>query len=73
MAAPRILLADDQPDVRESLRLLLKAEGFRVEAVATPQAVLGAVEAALPDVVLLDMNFQQDTTSGREGWSSWSA
>ena len=67
MAAPRILLADDQPDVRESLRLLLKAEGFRVEAVATPQAVLGAVEAALPDVVLLDMNFQQDTTSGREG------
>lgn len=63
----RILIADDQPDVRESLRLLLKSEGFKVDAVASPAAALAAVEAAAPDLLLMDMNYTQDTTSGREG------
>ena len=63
----RILLADDQPDIRESLRLLLKSEGFKVDTVATPAAAIAAVEALPPDLVLMDMNFAQDTTSGQEG------
>lgn len=63
----RILIADDQPDVRESLRLLLKAEGFKVDAVASPLAALASLEATSPDLVLMDMNYSKDTTSGREG------
>ena len=49
MVAPespsRILIADDQPDVLEALRLLLKCEGYQIEAVKSPAAVLKAVEA----------------------------
>lgn len=65
--APRILIADDQPDVRESLRLLLKGEGYKIEAVSNPKSVIASLDGALPDVVLLDLNFAQDTTSGQEG------
>jgi DNA-binding NtrC family response regulator len=63
----RILVADDQADVRESLRLLLKSEGFRVDTAGTPAAALAAVQAEPPDLVLMDMNYSRDTTSGREG------
>jgi DNA-binding NtrC family response regulator len=63
----RVLVADDQIDVRESLRLLLKSEGFKVETAASPGLVLAALEAAPPDLVLMDMNYQSDTTSGQEG------
>jgi len=67
MPNTRILIADDQPDVRESLRLLLKAEGYKVETAASPAAVVAAVETQRPDLILMDMNYSQDTTSGREG------
>jgi sigma-B regulation protein RsbU (phosphoserine phosphatase) len=63
----RILVADDQVDVLESLRLLLKNEGFAIETVTSPRAVLDAVQARKYDVLLLDMNYARDTTSGREG------
>ncbi len=66
-AAPRALIADDQADVREALGLLLKTEGFRATAVASPAAALEAVESQPFDVVLMDMNYARDTTSGREG------
>ena len=46
--APRILIADDQPDVLESLRLLLKPERYRVETATDPEQVLGAVEKTRP-------------------------
>jgi sigma-B regulation protein RsbU (phosphoserine phosphatase) len=65
--ADRILVADDQVDVLESLRLLLKNEGFSIETVTSPRAVLAAVQAQKYDVLLLDMNYARDTTSGREG------
>jgi DNA-binding NtrC family response regulator len=65
--APRILIADDQPDVREALRLLLKGEGLDAETVASPAAVLAAVNAGDYDVVLIDLNYARDTTSGAEG------
>ena len=65
--APRILVADDLPDVREALRLLFKGEGFEIEAVSSPRAVAASLEKQSFDVVLMDLNYARDTTSGREG------
>jgi DNA-binding NtrC family response regulator len=64
---PRVLVADDQPDVIEALRLLLKSEGFDVRAASSPTAVRQAVESGDFDAVLMDLNYTRDTTSGREG------
>jgi DNA-binding NtrC family response regulator len=64
---PRILIADDQPDVLEALRLLLKGEGFVVDTASSPAAMLRAAESAEYDVALIDLNYTRDTTSGREG------
>jgi DNA-binding NtrC family response regulator len=66
-AAPRILIADDQADVLEALRLLLKGEGYRTETVNSPVKVLAALEEGEFDVVLIDLNYARDTTSGQEG------
>ena len=63
----RVLIADDQADVREALRLLLKAEGYVTEAVSSPAAALEAVQSNEFDVMLMDLNYQRDTTSGQEG------
>jgi DNA-binding NtrC family response regulator len=65
--APRILIADDQPDVAEALRLLLKNEGFVIETASSPAAVYRAVGARQFDVALIDLNYARDTTSGAEG------
>ncbi|MDT4955770.1 MAG: hypothetical protein QOJ02_3908 [Acidobacteriota bacterium] len=64
---PRILIADDQPDVLEALRLLLKGEGFETEAARSPAATLRALESGEYDVALIDLNYARDTTSGDEG------
>ena len=64
---PRALIADDLREVRESLRLLLKAEGYETETAASPAEVLQAVTARELDVVLMDLNYTRDTTSGQEG------
>nr|AQQ74785.1 hypothetical protein [uncultured bacterium] len=63
----RILIADDQRDVLEALRLLLKAEGYQIDTVESPAAVLKALEQRDYDVVLIDLNYARDTTSGQEG------
>lgn len=63
----RVLIADDQADVREALRLLLKAEGYKTETVSSPNAALDAIQSGEFDVVLMDLNYQRDTTSGQEG------
>ena len=65
--APRILVADDQSDVIEALRMLLKSAGYDVEAVASPRGVLAAIDARDFDALLLDMNYTRDTTGGQEG------
>lgn len=65
--APRILIGDDQQDVLEALRLLLKAEGYAIETAASPAAILEAIEARDFDVILMDLNYARDTTSGQEG------
>jgi DNA-binding NtrC family response regulator len=66
-AKPRVLVADDQADVREALRLLLKAEGYIIETANNPAALLDALQIHNFDVVLMDLNYQRDTTSGQEG------
>ncbi|HKQ19065.1 MAG TPA: sigma-54 dependent transcriptional regulator, partial [Candidatus Eisenbacteria bacterium] len=63
----RVLVADDQGDVLEALRLLLKGEGFQVETASSPAGVLHAVDEREFDAVLMDLNYARDTTSGREG------
>ena len=65
--APRILIADDQADIVEALRLLLKNEGFAIDTASSPAAVYRAVGAKAFDVVLMDLNYARDTTSGAEG------
>jgi len=64
---PRVLVADDQPDILEALRLLLKTEGFEFEMVNSPTRLLAALDAQDFDLVLLDLNYARDTTSGQEG------
>src|SRR5262245_41897206 len=64
---PRALIADDQPDIVEALKLLLKGEGYQIEAVNSPPAVLESLRAREWDLLLLDLNYARDTTSGREG------
>ena len=65
--ATRVLIADDQPDVLEALRLLLKSEGHKTEAVGSPAAVMAALESFDFDLALIDLNYARDTTSGHEG------
>ena len=64
---PRTLVADDQPDVLAALHLLLKSAGFQTEAASSPKALLEAVKQRDFDVVLMDLNYTRDTTSGEEG------
>ena len=62
-----ILLADDDADIRLALELLLQDAGFSTRNAASPAAVTQAVAEKQPDLILLDLNFSRDTTSGREG------
>ena len=64
---PRVLIADDQPDVLIALKLLLKGEGYQIEQAASPQQILNAMETREYDLVLMDLNYTRDTTSGQEG------
>lgn len=64
---PRTLIADDEPDILTALRLLLKSDGYEPETASSPSGVLEAIERSQFDVVLIDLNYARDTTSGREG------
>jgi DNA-binding NtrC family response regulator len=64
---PTVLLADDQPDIVEALRLLLKAEGYRIVTAHVPEGVMAQLERHPVDAALIDLNYTRDTTSGREG------
>src|SRR5438046_2386304 len=63
----RVLLADDQADIRDALRLLLKREGYETQGVASPAEALSAIESREFDAALMDLNYTRDTTSGQEG------
>ncbi|WP_220460056.1 MULTISPECIES: sigma-54-dependent transcriptional regulator [unclassified Colwellia] len=62
-----ILIADDDEDIRLALTLLLQANGFRIIEAENPKEVIIQAERQKPDLILLDMNFNRDTTSGKEG------
>lgn len=64
---PRILIADDQADVLAALSLLLKGERYQIDSASSPEGVLRAIDAHEFDVVLIDLNYARDTTSGSEG------
>ena len=63
----RVLICDDQADVLEALRLLLKGQGWQAIAVDSPQALMSAVRSEIFDLILVDLNYTRDTTSGKEG------
>lgn len=63
----RVLIADDQADVREALAMSLHARGFDVETARSPQIVLEMLRAGQYETLLLDLNYTRDTTSGQEG------
>ncbi len=63
----RVLVGDDQSDVREALRLLLKGAGHQAVTADSPSAVLEAAQGSRFDLVLIDLNYARDTTSGQEG------
>ncbi len=65
--AARLLVADDQSDVLEAVRMLGRANGFDVRTATSPAAVLALCEAEDFDVCLIDLNYARDTTSGKEG------
>jgi len=65
--SPAILIADDQRDVREALRLLFKSEGFDAACVDGPRAALEALRRQRFGAALIDLNYTRDTTSGAEG------
>jgi len=66
----RILIADDQRDVLEALRILLKGEGYQTEAVTSLAGILNALEKKEYALLLMDLNYSRDTTSGQEGLSA---
>ena len=64
----RVLVCDDQPDVLEALRLLLKGQGWQAVTADSPQRLLETVRGCGPfDLILTDLNYTRDTTSGQEG------
>jgi phosphoserine phosphatase RsbU/P len=64
---PRVLVADDQPDVLQALRLLLSDSGFEPDLVASADAVVEKLHEQSYELLLIDLNYSRDTTSGREG------
>ncbi|MCW0404772.1 sigma-54-dependent transcriptional regulator [Xanthomonas sacchari] len=64
---PRILVVDDQADVREALRMLLKSAGYGMVGAESPELALACLRGDAFAAVLVDMNYARDTTSGAEG------
>ena len=63
----RVLVADDQPSIIDAMLLLLKASGISADRASTPDEVAALVKAQQFDLLLMDMNYARDTTSGAEG------
>src|SRR5690242_17927530 len=63
----RVLVCDDQADVLEALRLLLKGQGWQAVAVDSPDALMHKIRSEIFDLILVDLNYTRDTTSGAEG------
>lgn len=68
MSSSHLLIADDQPDVIEALRLLLKSEGYQVTSATSPAETISLIKSRDFDLLLMDLNYSRDTTSGQEGF-----
>lgn len=64
---PRVLVADDQPDILDAIRLVLKGDGFEVDSANSIDSLRARLRADRYDLLLMDLNYGRDTTSGREG------
>src|SRR5437763_12739655 len=62
-----MLICDDQPDVLEALRLLFKGQGWQAITADSPDTLLRAARTDSFDLILTDLNYTRDTTSGKEG------
>ena len=67
MPVPRVLIADDQPEVLKALSFICSAEGYQTVTVNSPAAVLAKLGKEDFDVVLIDLNYRQDIETGKEG------
>lgn len=67
LALQKVLVVDDQPDTREALRLLLKSAGYAIETAESPNDALAAAAYRDHDLIVVDLNYARDTTSGEEG------
>jgi DNA-binding NtrC family response regulator len=65
----RVLIADDQVNILNALKLLLGGEGYEVETAASPAELVAVLERSDVDVALIDLNYTRDTTSGQEGFA----
>jgi DNA-binding NtrC family response regulator len=65
----RVVIADDQVNILDALKLLLGGEGYDVTTTASPAELVAALERADFDVALIDLNYTRDTTSGQEGFA----
>jgi len=65
---PRVLIADDQPEVLSALSVICSAEGYETASVDSPPAVISRIEDQDFDLVLMDLNYAGQRTSGEEGW-----
>jgi len=63
----RVLIADDQRDVLEALRILLKGEGHQTESVTSISGIFNALQQRDYALLMMDLNYTRDTTSGQEG------
>jgi sigma-B regulation protein RsbU (phosphoserine phosphatase) len=63
----RVLVCDDQPDVLHAMKLLLKGQGYEAVTVDSPRALLREARSGQFDLILADLNYTRDTTSGEEG------
>jgi FixJ family two-component response regulator len=63
----RVLIADDQRDVLEALRILLKGEGHQTESVTSVSGIFNALQQRDYALLMMDLNYTRDTTSGQEG------
>ena len=63
----QVLVVDDQGDVRRAIQLLLKTHGYEARAAGSPATALSAIARERYDLLIMDLNYTRDTTSGREG------
>lgn len=68
MSRNKILIIDDREDVRSSTRWLLEDNDYQVLEAETPAKAKDILTQECINVILLDMNYSQDTTSGAEGF-----